>query len=100
MSDWYEPTDKGPTEQEFLSEQLCEPWKPRKKERKTFAIERRYIGPPRQWMAEKWEEWREWHTDRKYTTERAREEALRAMIHRSQNSHTIYSRWEYRRKDL
>ena len=93
--DWDEPRDKGPTEQDFHQEFMCEPWKPAK-QKKQFIIERRYIGPPRTWLPEMWENYREWHTDRKYKTERGRQEAFRALTGRQGNSHLVYDRWEYR----
>ena len=92
-SDWNEPRDKGPP--------IEEPDLNRKRARKgskRFAIERRYLGPDRKFLAQFYN--REWHIDRRYHTAKQRDQGLAAMIHRSKNSHVIYERWEYRCLDL
>ena len=90
--DWDEPIDKGPS--------IEEPNRRYKKKggKKPFIIERRYIGPKKLYLTEMYENFREWHTDRRYATERAREEAFRALTQRQGKSHRIYDQWEYRIK--
>lgn len=90
-NDWEQPRDKGPEIDETNRR-----WKFRKRGKKKFIIERRYIGPKKQWLTEMYESFREWHTDRKYETERARAEAFTALTRRQGNSHRIYDQWEYR----
>lgn len=76
---------------EFEQEWQNVPWTPQKK-KKTFIMECRYIGPRCTWY-----EWnREWHTYRKYATERALNEALRAMSRRRDSFRPYERRWEYR----
>jgi len=89
--DWEEPRDKGPK-----VEETDRRWKFRNKGKKTFIIERRYVGPPRTWLPQMWEDYREWHTDRKYETERARQEAFTVLTRRQGTSYSVYDRWEYR----
>jgi hypothetical protein len=93
--DWNEPRDKGP-EVDFHNEQQCEPWTGPRRPKKTFIIERRYVGPKLKYLTEMYENFREWHTDRKYKTERGRQEAFRTLTGRQGGSYEIYDRWEYR----
>lgn len=90
MKDWNEPVDKGPS--------IEEPNRHFKKkgQKKPFIIERRYVGKPSTWCYEMFELFREWHPDRRYATERAREEAFKALTSRQGKSYHIYDRWEYR----
>lgn len=92
MKDWDELIDKGP--------EIEEPNRRYKKKggKKIHIIERRYVGPKKTYLTEMYELFREWHTDRRYATERARDEALAALTRRQGNSYRVYDQWEYRLK--
>ena len=93
-NDWDQLPDKGP--------QIEEPRQRHRKKgggKKPFILQARYIHPQKHhmdWMERYYAKKREWHTYQRYKTEKAREEALKHLTHRAANSHTIYSRWEYR----
>ncbi len=96
--DWEEPIDKGP-KVDFQSEQMCEPWKPGKKSKKPFVIERRYIGPPRIFLTSLYENEKEWHVYRRYAKASAMHEAYTSLTRKQGSSYTYYDRWEYRTQE-
>lgn len=84
---WDDPPDKSPPIQEPEN-----PVGKRKKSRKAFAIERRYVGKVTRMF---FENLREWHTYRRYRDEKSRDEALRALS-RPGRTGGYHMRYEYR----
>jgi len=94
MQDWDEPHDKGPPIEEPSRHRSK-----RKKGKKKFVIESRYIGPQHSWF-KSWDTYDgTWHVARKYHTEKQRDMALANLNRKCHNSHAFYKHWEYRSGD-
>lgn len=85
---WLEPRDKGPC----LLER--EPKHKRKRGKRPFAIEWRYIGPVRWWFQSN----REWRVYKRYESERDRDQAIRSLEKKSKTeTYGVTKFWEYRK---
>jgi hypothetical protein len=91
--DWEEMPDKGPTIEEKTR------WRSRRRKgRKRYAIEQRYVGPERRFLSWMWN--RSWHMKSRYHTTKQRDQALAHFNHRRKNSHDLYRQWKFRPVEL
>ncbi len=86
-SDWDAPRDKRPLTDDTGRHQK------KGGSKKPFILEWRYIGPDRVWFIKSD---REWSIYSRYKTEKARDQAFKAVTHRQKSSHLYYANWEYR----
>lgn len=88
MSDYNKPRDKAPPIEEPNRRY-------KKRTKKPFVIEWRYVGPDRDWFFPKD---REWSTFRRYSTDKARQQALQTVRSKTLPWPLTMDHWEYRCK--